>query len=270
MISVNDLKTVFNRGTVNEVVALKDVNFKVDEASFVTIVGTNGSGKTTLLNALAGSIICDRGSISISGKEVTKLPDFKRTDLIARVFQNPFLGTAPNMTIAENLRMAELRGKRKGFALGLSRKRLEAFREKLKSLEMGLEDRLENQIGTLSGGQRQALTLLMASLTQPKILLLDEHTAALDPKSAEQIIKLTRAIIAQYSLTTVMVTHSMHQAVALGDRLIMMNRGEIIEDISDDEKKRLTVNELFNKFTELRQYEKIDNEMLSMLQDGYY
>ncbi len=270
MISANNLEIVFNRGTVNEVVALRDVTFTVEQGSFVTIIGTNGSGKTTLLNALAGSIICDHGNIFISGKEVTKLPDFRRTDLIARVFQNPFLGTAPNMTIAENLRMAELRGKRKGLTSGLTRKRQEAYQEKLKSLEMGLEGRLENQLGTLSGGQRQALTLLMSSLTQPEILLLDEHTAALDPKSAEQIIKLTQTIIDKFKLTTVMVTHSMHQAVALGDRLIMMNRGEIIDDISGDEKKRLTVNKLFDKFAELKQHEKMDDEMLSMLQDGYY
>lgn len=270
MISVNSLEKVFNRGTVNEVVALKDVTFEVENAEFVTIVGTNGSGKTTLLNVFAGSIFCDKGSISIDDKDVTKLPDFKRTDLIARVFQNPFLGTAPNMTIAENLRMAELRGQPKGLTLGLSPKRLTTYQAQLKTLEMGLENRLENLVGTLSGGQRQALTLLMASLTQPKILLLDEHTAALDPKSAEQIIKLTRKIISSYNLTTIMVTHSMHQAVALGDRLVMMNRGEIIEDIRSSEKKRLTVDELFNKFTELRQYEKIDNEMLSMLQQGYY
>jgi putative ABC transport system ATP-binding protein len=270
MISVVDLEKVFHKGTVNEVVALKDINFEVEQGSFVTIVGTNGSGKSTLLNALAGNIICDKGRISICNREVTKLPDFKRTDLIARVFQNPFLGTASNMTIAENLRMAELRGKRKGLALGLSRKRLAAYQDKIKSIEMGLEDRLENQIGTLSGGQRQALTLLMAALTQPKILLLDEHTAALDPKSAEQIIKLTRAVIKEYNLTTIMVTHSMYQAVALGDRLIMMNRGEIIEDIGSDAKKRLEVDDLFKKFTELRQYEKIDKEVLSMLQEGYY
>ncbi len=270
MISIANLQKVFNRGTANEVIALKDVTLQIEEGSFVTVVGTNGSGKTTLLNALAGSFICDTGKISIAGKDVTKLSDFKRANLIGRVFQNPFLGTAPTMTIAENLRMAELRGRRKGLGLGLSRKRLQFYQESVKSLEMGLESRLENSIGTLSGGQRQALTLLMATLEEPKVLLLDEHTAALDPKSAEQIVKLTRNIVAEHKLTTLMVTHSMRQAVALGDRLIMMNRGEIIEDISSDDKARLTVDDLLDKFAEIRKYERVDEELLSMLQEGYF
>jgi putative ABC transport system ATP-binding protein len=270
MISVTGIRKVFSPGTVNEVVALKDVTLKIAEGSFVAVVGTNGSGKTTLLNALAGSFICDAGEIFIAGKNVTKLPDFRRTHLIGRVFQNPFLGTASAMTIAENLRMAELRGRRKGFTLGLSRERLQSYQEKVRSLEMGLENRLENSIGVLSGGQRQALTLLMATLQKPKVLLLDEHTAALDPKSAEQIVKLTRAMVCEHRLTTVMVTHSMHQAATLGDRLIMMNRGEIIDDISGGAKERLTVDDLLNKFAEIRKYEKVDEELLSMLQEEYF
>jgi len=269
MIKIRNIHKCFNPGTVNEVYALQGVNLDVADGDFITIIGTNGSGKSTLLNGIAGSFLPDEGRIEIDGRDVTRKHDFQRAHFISRVFQNPFQGTAPGMTIAENLHMAGLRGKPSLPKLGLNHKRLEFFREQIKALEMQLEDRLDDVIGTLSGGQRQALSLLMAVIAEPKVLLLDEHTAALDPKSAAQVIKLTRKFVGKNQLTTIMVTHSMQQAIDLGNRTVMMNKGKIIDDISAKEKKRVTVDDLLNKFVEIRKQEQLTDELLADLRREY-
>ncbi len=269
MIKIENVHKKFNAGSINEVYALKNINLNVHKGDFLTIIGTNGSGKSTLLNAIAGSFIVDQGSIAIDGQEQTFHKDYQRAKLISRVFQNPFMGTAPEMSIAENLHIAFLRGSFRLPRIGLSAKQANFYSEEIKKLEMQLEGRLDNLIGSLSGGQRQALTLLMAVIKKPKVLLLDEHTAALDPKSALQVIKLTKKFIEQDQLTAVMVTHSMQQALELGTRTIMMNKGEIIDDISLEEKKRLTVNDLLDKFAELRKTEKLTEAMLNDLRREY-
>lgn len=269
MIDITGLEKTFNAGTINETHALQDVNLRIRVGEFVTIIGTNGSGKSTLLNAIAGSFMPDKGRIKIDGVEVTQQRDFQRAFYIARVFQNPFTGTAPQMTIAENLHMAFLRNKRCHPVLGLNRGQIDRYREEVRMLEMQLEGRMDNLIGSLSGGQRQALTLLMAAIAHPKVLLLDEHTAALDPKSAAQVIKLTRQFIEREKLTAVMVTHSMQQALDLGDRTIMMHKGRIIEDISREEKRRLSVDDLLDKFAELRKSEQLTDDVLAALRREY-
>lgn len=269
MIQIKDYHKRFNPGTVNEVYALRDINLNVNEGQFITIIGTNGSGKSTLLNAIAGNFYPDEGEVYIDGKDVSYDNNHKRAKYISRVFQNPFMGTAPKMTIAENLHMAKLRSSSRGISIGLNSSQLKEYGEEVKQLEMKLEDRLENVIGTLSGGQRQALTLLMAVITKPKVLLLDEHTAALDPKSAAQVIKLTKKFIERENLTALMVTHSMQQALDLGERTIMMNRGIIIDDITAEEKKWLTVDDLLDRFAELRKQEKLTDEMMGSLLSEY-
>lgn len=269
MILLTDIHKKFNADTVNEVYALQDINLEIKEGEFVTIIGTNGSGKSTLLNMIAGTIPADTGSIFINNKDVTHKKDFERAHSIARVFQNPFMGTAPDMTIAENLLIASLRGQKHLLRMGLSAKRLAFFRDQVSRLEMQLEDRLDNIIGSLSGGQRQAVSLLMAVIRRPDVLLLDEHTAALDPKSAAQIIKLTKAFVEEENLTTFMVTHSMQQALELGSRTIMMHKGRIIDDISAKEKKQLTVDDLLDKFAQLRKTEKLTDEMIEQLRREY-
>ena len=230
MIKIIGLEKKFNAGTINETYALQGVHLDIQKGEFISIIGTNGSGKSTLLNAIAGSFLPDSGEIWIDGHHVTMQKDHQRAFYIARVFQNPFMGTAPKMTIAENLHMAYLRNKKAFPVPGLDSHRRSQYQEEVKQLEMQLEGRLDHMIGTLSGGQRQALTLLMAVIAKPKVLLLDEHTAALDPKSAAQIIKLTKHFIEREKLTAVMVTHSMQQALDLGDRTIMMHKGKIIDD----------------------------------------
>ncbi len=269
MIRIDNLHKTFNPGTSNEVYALKDINLKIGQGEFVTIIGTNGSGKSTLLNAVAGTFLPDKGRITISSEDVTSTVDFQRSRLVSRVFQNPFMGTAPEMTLAENLHMAYLRDKNSYPKLGLNRRRMDDYAEQITQLEMQLESRLGSVIGTLSGGQRQALTLLMSVITQPRVLLLDEHTAALDPKSAAQVIKLTETFIKRDNLTALMVTHSMQQALDLGNRVIMMHRGRVIDDISGVEKKRLTVNDLFDKFAQLRKVEKLTDDMMESLRCEY-
>lgn len=269
MIKIRNLHKKFNPGTANEVYALRGVDLDVCEGDFVTIIGTNGSGKSTLLNAVAGAFLPDEGSILIDDHEVTKKPDYKRAEYLARVFQNPFSGTASAISIAENLHIASLRGHKSYPKKGLNAARLQFYRDKVAVLEMQLEDRLNDTIGTLSGGQRQALSLLMAVINPPRVLLLDEHTAALDPKSAAQVIKLTKKFIEQGRLTTLMVTHSMQQALELGNRTIMMNKGQIIDDIGLDEKKQLTVDDLLNKFIQIRKQEQLTPELLAELKQMY-
>jgi len=269
MLEISKLNKTFNPDTPNAVHALSNVSLSLERGSFLLIIGTNGSGKSTLLNAVAGTFIADSGRITLAGQHITRWPEHRRAKLIGRVFQNPFSGTAPNMSIAENLAMAARRGHRRGFGWALNRKSREAFRDRIRSLNMGLEDRLENAIGTLSGGQRQALTLLMASWLKPELLLLDEHTAALDPKSADQVIRLTREIVQRGGLTTMMVTHSMQQAVHLGDRIVMMHRGQILHDLQGPERARVRTEDLLKRFDEVRRREQLDPTVAEMLQRNY-
>jgi putative ABC transport system ATP-binding protein len=269
MLQIVGIKKTFNAGTPNEVLALQGVDLGIEDGSFVVVIGTNGSGKSTLLNAVAGTFMVDVGSISIDGREVTRWPEHRRAELIGRVFQNPFSGTAPEMSIAENIALAARRGQRRGLGWALRRDVVEAMRERVRRLGMGLEDRLDNPIGTLSGGQRQALTLLMATWLKPHLLLLDEHTAALDPKTADQVIGVSEEVIARDKLTTLMVTHSMQQAANLGDRLIMMYQGRIIHDLSGAEKQRVRVEDLLARFEEVRRREQLDESAAEMLKRVY-
>src|SRR5215470_13468682 len=232
MLEIRAVSKTFNPHTPNELHALQAVNLTVNDGSFVVIIGTNGSGKSTLLNAVAGSFCVDSGAIFLTGTDVTKWPEHKRARLIGRVFQNPFSGTAANMSIAENLALAAYRGEPRRLGWPLRKHLLSQLRDRVRQLNMGVEDRLQNPIGSLSGGQRQALTLLMATWLKPELLLLDEHTAALDPKTADQVIRLTHDIIERDKLTTLMVTHSMQQAVNLGERIVMMHKGRILHDLT--------------------------------------
>jgi putative tryptophan/tyrosine transport system ATP-binding protein len=269
MLEISHLTKTFNPGTLNEVRALCDVTLRLERGSFLLIIGTNGSGKSTLLNAVAGTFLTDCGRVTLADHDITRWPEHRRAKLIGRVFQNPFTGTAPNMSIAENLAMAARRGQRRGFGWALNRKLRESLRDRIRSLNMGLENRLDNAIGSLSGGQRQALTLLMASWLKPELLLLDEHTAALDPKSAEQVIRLTHEIIERDNLTTLMVTHSMQQAVHLGDRIVMMHRGRVLHDLQGAEKARARPEDLLRRFDEVRRREQLDQTVAEMLQRNY-
>lgn len=269
MIRISKLHKIFNRGTPDQMIALKDVDLEIAEHEFITVIGTNGSGKSTLLNAIAGNIVPDGGNIMIDGRDVTSKADFQRARYVARVFQNPYSGTAPGMTIAENLLMAYYRGRRRYPVISLNNHLKKVFRDHLASLDMQMEERLDNLMGTLSGGQRQAITLLMAVLQTPKVLLLDEHTAALDPKSAAQIIRLTRKFVSEHKLTTLMVTHSMQQALELGNRTIMMHNGRIIENIDGKEKRFLTVEDLYAKFDNIRKIEKLTPELIESLRKQY-
>ncbi len=269
MLEITGIRKTFNPGTVNEVRALQGVDLTIEPGSWVIVLGMNGSGKSTLLNAVAGSFYVDEGKITVAGHDVTHWPEHRRARLIGRVFQNPFSGTAPNMSIAENFALATQRGKVRGLGWALNRKMMVPLRERIAGLRMGLENRLDNAIGSLSGGQRQALTLLMASWLKPDLLLLDEHTAALDPKSAEQVIAQTSAVVNRDKLTTLMVTHSMQQAVSLGDRIVMMNRGSVLHDIRGSEKKHLRPEDLLDRFNEVRAREQLDESAAEMLRARY-
>lgn len=269
MLELTNARKTFYAGTPNEVRALRGVDLKIEQGSFVVVIGTNGSGKSTLLNAVAGSFFLDSGSIHLSGHDVTRWPEHRRASLIGRVFQNPFTGSAPNLTIAENLSLAARRGCWRGLGWALNHKTTEELREQVRQMGLGMEQRLENAIGNLSGGQRQSLTLLMAGLRRPDLLLLDEHTAALDPKSADQVIRLTEQMIRRDQLTTLMVTHSMQQAANLGDRLIMMNRGQIMYDFQGAEKRRLTPEALLARFEEVRCLEQLDESAAQQLRQQY-
>ena len=248
MITLSNIKKYFHKGSVNEVFALNDISLEIGEGDFVTVIGSNGAGKSTLLNCIAGSFFPDTGSITISGCEVTGWPEYRRAKFISRVFQDPLLGTCPSATIQQNMALAIRRGKPRGLAPGVKSKDLDFFREQLKHLGLGLEDRLLDTVGLLSGGQRQALTMLMATMVRPEVLLLDEHIAALDPKTANQILGLTRDIVAEQKLTTLMITHNMKHAIAFGNRLIMLHQGRVILDVRGEEKAGLTVEELLAQF----------------------
>ena len=250
MLELRDLHKTFNPGTVNEKVALNGVSLTMEAGDFATIVGSNGAGKSTLFNAITGGFIADEGSITLGGEDITFAPEYQRSRVIGHLFQDPLKGTAPNMTIEENLALAYLRAGTAPNAIfsRISRKDKEIFCEKLALLDMGLEDRMKQPVGLLSGGQRQALTLLMATLRKPDLLLLDEHTAALDPKTADKVLQITEEIVARDNLTTLMVTHNMKNAIQYGNRLIMMDAGRVVVDIRGEEKKNLTVRDLLEKF----------------------
>lgn len=252
MLNLQDVSITFNEGTLDEKRALKDINLKLNPGEFVTIIGGNGAGKSTLMNIISGVLMPDIGDVYINSKKMTYLQEYKRAAYIGRVFQDPMAGTAPSMTIEENLAMAFARNKTRKLKLGVTKKRKELFKEYLLTLNLGLEDRLSAKVGFLSGGERQALSLLMATFTEPNILLLDEHTAALDPSRAELITKLTEDVVKKFNLTTLMVTHNMQQALDLGDRLFMMDAGQIILDISGEEKQGLTIEDLLHEFQKRR------------------
>ncbi len=252
MIELTSLEKTFEQPGGDRVPALRGVSLTMPAGQFLTVIGSNGSGKSTILNVIAGTYLADAGTIRIAGADVTRWAEHRRAALVGRVFQDPFKGTCPSMTVAENLRMAELRGKRRRLRVGLDRASLERYREGLASLGMRLEGRLQASMATLSGGQRQAVTLLMATLTRPDLLLLDEHTAALDPRAAEQIMFVTDHVVRTHGLTTLMVTHSMDQAVRFGDRTIMMHRGMVIADLSGEERRGVTEADLLVRFAELR------------------
>ncbi len=248
MLNIIDIHKTFNLGTINEKAALNGVDLHLDKGDFCTIIGGNGAGKSTMLNAVAGVWPVDKGAILLNGKNITGLPEHKRAGFLGRVFQDPMTGTAASMEIEENLALASRRGKSRKLSWGITRQEKERYRELLKVLDLGLEDRMTSKVGLLSGGQRQALTLLMATLQQPNLLLLDEHTAALDPKTAEKVLRVTDQIIEENHLTALMVTHNMKDAIAHGNRLIMMHDGRVILNISGEEKKKLTVAELLHQF----------------------
>lgn len=265
MLDIRNISKTFNPQTINEVQALRQVSLKIEEGSFTAIIGTNGSGKSTLLNAIAGSFLPDQGSILVNGIEISRWPEFKRARLVGRVFQNPFAGTAAEMSIAENIVLAMKRGQSRTLRTALNSKVRREIADRITMLKMGLEDRLDNPIGTLSGGQRQALTLLMATWTKPSLLLLDEHTAALDPKSAAKVAELTKEIIESQNLTALMVTHSMQQAVELPDRIVMMHRGKIVEDYASEEKKRVRIPDLLDTFDRVQKRELFDPAVAELL-----
>ncbi len=250
MLELKNVKKTFNRGTINEKKALEGIDLQMNPGDFITVIGGNGAGKSTMLNMIAGVYPVDSGAIVIDGKNVTRQPDYKRAAYLGRVFQDPMMGTAADMEIQENLAMAYRRGKRRGLKWGISKKEKEIYHETLKMLDLGLEERMTSKVGLLSGGQRQALTLLMATLQQPRVLLLDEHTAALDPKTGAKVLDLTRELVEKNQLTTLMITHNMKDAIRLGNRLIMMHEGRIIYDVAGQEKQKLKVADLLGKFEE--------------------
>ena len=262
MLDLIDIRKTFNAKTVNEKVALNGVNLHLEDGDFVTVIGGNGAGKSTILNAIAGVWPVDEGRILIDGVDVTNLSEHRRANLLGRVFQDPMTGTAATMQIEENLALAARRGQKRTLRIGITKAEREGYREKLKTLGLGLEDRMTTKVGLLSGGQRQALTLLMAALKQPKLLLLDEHTAALDPKTAAKVLELSDRIVEENHLTTMMVTHNMKDAIAHGNRLIMMYDGRIVIDVSGEEKKKLTVPQLLELFSKVSGSDEADDKLL--------
>jgi len=262
MLEIKNVYKTFNAGTVNEKRALKNLNLSVADGEFVTVIGGNGAGKSTMLNAITGALSVDYGSITIDGVDVTHLPEHKRAKYIGRVFQDPMMGTAATMQIEENLAMAARRGKPRTLRIGITKAEREGYRQQLATLGLGLEDRMTAKVGLLSGGQRQALTLLMATLQKPKLLLLDEHTAALDPKTAGKVLETTQRIVEENALTTIMITHNMRDAITYGNRLIMMYDGHVVVDVSGEEKKKLTVEQLLALFSKASGSDEADDKLL--------
>jgi putative ABC transport system ATP-binding protein len=262
MLQIVDIKKTFNAGTINEKKALQGVNLHLKPGDFVTVIGGNGAGKSTLLNCVSGAYMVDEGGIYIDGVDVTALSEHKRAKYIGRVFQDPMMGTAATMQIEENLALAARRGKIRTLLPGITQKERAEYREMLKILDLGLEDRMTAKVGLLSGGQRQALMLLMATMRKPKLLLLDEHTAALDPKTAAKVLEVTEKIVSRDNLTTLMITHNMRDAIAYGNRLIMMYDGKIVVDVSGDEKKNLTVEQLLALFSKASGSDEADDKLL--------
>ena len=261
MIRVENLSKVFSPGTPNEITAIRGVNLRVRPGDFITIIGSNGAGKTTLLNLITGTMNATAGRVFVNDREVTREPEHRRARYIGRIFQDPLLGTASNMAVEDNMTITYRKGM-KGLRMSLNHRTREFFRTKLAELEMGLEDRMKDNVGLLSGGQRQGLTLLMMVLSQPDLILLDEHTAALDPKNASHILNLTQRFIDEYNLTSMMITHNMKQAIEYGNRLLMMDQGEIILDVSDEEKYDLTVDKLVEKFHRIRKRDLESDEVM--------
>ena len=262
MLKIENVRKVFNPGTVNEKIALNGLNLELKEGDFVTVIGGNGAGKSTMLNSVAGVYPVDGGKIFLNGVDVTALPEFKRAQYIGRVFQDPMMGTAATMQIEENLALASRRGKPRTLRIGITKAERENYREQLKILDLGLENRMTAKVGLLSGGQRQALTLLMATLQKPKLLLLDEHTAALDPKTAAKVLEATQKIVEKDNLTTLMITHNMRDAITYGNRLIMMYDGRVVVDVSGEEKKKLTVEQLLNLFSQASGSDEANDKLL--------
>ena len=262
MLKIENVWKTFNKGTVNEKVALECLNLHMQPGDFVTVIGGNGAGKSTMLNAVAGVFSVDSGKILIDGVDVTHLPEYKRAKYIGRVFQDPMMGTAATMQIEENLALAARRGNPRTLKIGITNAEREEYKEKLKILDLGLENRMTAKVGLLSGGQRQALTLLMATLQKPKLLLLDEHTAALDPKTAAKVLDATQRIVEKDNLTTLMITHNMRDAIAYGNRLIMMYNGHVVVDVSGEEKKKLTVEQLLNLFSQASGSDEVSDKMV--------
>lgn len=268
-LEIRELAHTFNRGTPYQTTALGGVDLTLEPGDFVVVLGSNGSGKSTLLNAIAGSLMAESGRITVNGTDLTRWPAHRRARLIARVFQDPFAGTAADMTLFENLAIASTRGFPRGLGRALARARREELTEAVRRLGLGLENRLDTPMGLLSGGQRQALTLLMAMLVRPGLLLLDEHTAALDPRSADLLLRLTQTFVAEARLTTIMVTHSMPQAVRLGNRILLMHRGVIAFDLSGSQKRRARVEDLLARFEELRRSDMLDDQAADLLRRSY-
>jgi putative ABC transport system ATP-binding protein len=262
MIAISGLTKIFHRGSINEVEALQDIHLAIERGDFVTIIGSNGAGKSTFLNCLAGTYVQDSGQILINGRDVAKWPEHQRAKFISRVFQDPLMGTCESLSIEQNLAIAHKRGQMRGIGIGVKDKDRDVFRQKLSILNLGLDRRLKDRVGLLSGGQRQALTMVMATMGHPDILLLDEHTAALDPKTAIQIQDLTCQMVSSLKLTTLMVTHNMNQALQMGNRLVMMHRGAVIMDIRGEEKARLTVKDLLQRFFKAQGEELSSDKML--------
>lgn len=261
MLTINHLKKTFNKGTVNEKIAMDDISFKLEEGDFVTIIGSNGAGKSTLFNLISGYFMSDEGQILLDHQEITFMKEYKRAKYIGRLFQDPLKGTAPSMTIEENLALCYMRAHNKAFSIGVSKKEKELFRERLAQLELGLEDRMKIKMGLLSGGQRQAVTLLMSTLVAPKLLLLDEHTAALDPSTADKVLKITRRIVEENHITTMMITHNIQSALDVGNRTMMMDSGKIILDIKGSERSKMTVPDLLELFKK-ESHKDLDNDRI--------
>ena len=262
MLELRNIHKTFNPGTVNAKVALDGLNVTLNDGDFVTVIGGNGAGKSTMLNVIAGTIAGDEGEILLDGKDITRLPEHRRAQYLGRVLQDPMMGTAAPMQIEENLALAARRGQPRGLRVGITRAEREEYREQLKILDLGLENRLTAKVGLLSGGQRQALTLLMATLRQPKLLLLDEHTAALDPKTAAKVLDATERIVSRSGLTTLMITHNMRDAITYGNRLIMMYDGHIVVDVSGEEKRNLTVEQLLGLFSQASGSDEVDDKLV--------